>query len=438
MTGYRVLAINGGGVRGLIPAKMLDKLSKKAGKPISELFDCIVGTSIGGIIATALTVPDENGKPKYTTDDVVNLIKNEATTIFPRNVVGNMPFIGPVANVFYPKYSRDGIDGLLERKLGNVTLSETIIPIITVSYSLDSDGPRVWSSDLAIQNPTKNNHKLKDAAGATSAAPTYFPPKITITENGDILHDIDGGIYANSPTILGMGLVNKATTVRWDKVVIVSLGTGRFEDNPGNPITPASDENASWLSTIVNNLSMIPTLPGAGITSAITSCLTASFYTTGGVAAPICFLSALTGVAFEIYNAKSGYGQLGWVISHGLIDSMMKGSEVADGIASAMLFKAIRINPNFDKEFSALDNADPIHLSRFEKAIDRFVEQADAANIWKNMVECLEDKYADSYTCNLLRVETLIFSEAYKTALIGELAEEIIGTLFYNTTEMTT
>jgi len=185
---YSVLIINGGGVRGIIPAKILQELTKISGKQIHELFDFIVGTSIGGIITTALTVKDSDGKAKYTTDDVVNIFLNESENIFPPDSISNWPYIGAIYNKFFSRYSREGIDAVLDKHLGNATFLDTIVPILTVSYSLETDKPRTWSTFKAEDIPYKNNFYLKDAAGATSAAPTYFPPKITIDKNNITRH----------------------------------------------------------------------------------------------------------------------------------------------------------------------------------------------------------------------------------------------------------
>ena len=62
----KVLSINGGEIRGILPALFLHEMEKNLKKPISETFDLIAGTSTGGILALCLSVPDKNGKPKYS------------------------------------------------------------------------------------------------------------------------------------------------------------------------------------------------------------------------------------------------------------------------------------------------------------------------------------------------------------------------------------
>ena len=80
----KVLSIDGGGIRGIIPALILAELEERTGKPVCELFDMIAGTSTGGILATGLTIPDEHGKPRWTAKELVGLYRDEGPSIFHR------------------------------------------------------------------------------------------------------------------------------------------------------------------------------------------------------------------------------------------------------------------------------------------------------------------------------------------------------------------
>ena len=80
---YKILSIDGGGIRGIIPALVLVEIEKRTGKPIHELFDLVAGTSTGGIIAVGLNIPDEKtGKARYAAKDVVKLFQNRGQMIF--------------------------------------------------------------------------------------------------------------------------------------------------------------------------------------------------------------------------------------------------------------------------------------------------------------------------------------------------------------------
>jgi patatin-like phospholipase/acyl hydrolase len=80
----KVLSIDGGGIKGIIPATVLAYIEQRTGRPISALFDLIAGTSTGGIIALGLTKPASDGKPAYTAEDGVRLYIEEGPRIFSR------------------------------------------------------------------------------------------------------------------------------------------------------------------------------------------------------------------------------------------------------------------------------------------------------------------------------------------------------------------
>src|SRR5512133_1606572 len=81
-----VLSVDGGGIRGVIPAMVLADLEERTGKHTAELFDLIAGTSTGGIIALALTVPDKDGKPRWMAADLVDLYLIEGPRIFEHSI----------------------------------------------------------------------------------------------------------------------------------------------------------------------------------------------------------------------------------------------------------------------------------------------------------------------------------------------------------------
>src|SRR5437899_5464947 len=81
-----VLSVDGGGIRGVIPAMVLANLEERTGRPTAELFDLIAGTSTGGIIALALTVPGKDGRPRWTANDLVDLYLTEGPRIFHHSI----------------------------------------------------------------------------------------------------------------------------------------------------------------------------------------------------------------------------------------------------------------------------------------------------------------------------------------------------------------
>ena len=86
MRSYRVLALDGGGIRGLIPARVLEDLETRTGKRIAEMFDLIAGTSTGGILALGLSRPDDAKHPQFTAADMCNMYLHEGAKIFPHSL----------------------------------------------------------------------------------------------------------------------------------------------------------------------------------------------------------------------------------------------------------------------------------------------------------------------------------------------------------------
>jgi patatin-like phospholipase/acyl hydrolase len=218
---YHVLSVDGGGVRGIIPARFLKELEIRTGKEIHELFDFVVGTSTGGIIVIAAAC-------KLNSDTILDLYLNGGPLIFPYSVLRN---IKTGYGLWAPKYDREGLDCILDKHFGDRLLSETDLPICVTSYDLEAAAPKLWSSISAASNKAKDA-KLKDIAAATSAAPTYFAPKKFYDMDGNIHHGVDGGIFLNNPQILALDeIIKNVPEAKREEILVVSMGTGNVELN---------------------------------------------------------------------------------------------------------------------------------------------------------------------------------------------------------------
>jgi uncharacterized protein len=241
---YRVLAIDGGGIRGIIPAAVLAELERRiAPRPLAELFDLIVGTSTGGILALGLAAP-EGGRPRHTAEHLLELYESEAQTIFPgggprtltQRVFGTRDpgawFRDPVELLLrrssQPEASRgaryplEGLESVLEHYLGDVPLAEAVADVIVTSYDMVYREPVMFSTRDRAGFVT--DVSMRVAARATSAGPTYFEPQALSTVEGDRML-IDGGVYVNNPSVLGYLLGHRAAG-HSRPLVLVSLGTG--------------------------------------------------------------------------------------------------------------------------------------------------------------------------------------------------------------------
>jgi patatin-like phospholipase/acyl hydrolase len=224
----RILSIDGGGVRGIIPARILQAIEEETGKPIFELFDLVIGNSTGGLVALALLTPNEQGQAKYSAKDLVTFYKQQSRTIFYSSWKHKLK---TGWGLWGPKYNRRMLDKALENIFCNIQLSQTLKPVLAISYSLDKILPHVWTTHKALHGIHKDYY-LKDIAGATSAAPTYFAPKVLQDELGNKLHEVDGGLWANNPEFTAiLGIHGMHQSVSNEEVLLVSVGTSVCRPN---------------------------------------------------------------------------------------------------------------------------------------------------------------------------------------------------------------
>src|SRR6476660_5012126 len=122
----RVLAIDGGGIRGVIPAVLLSELERRAKRPISELFDMIAGTSTGGILAAALTVAGQDGRPRLTAAEVAAQYELLGPRVFHRSLRKQ---ITSADGLLDERYSSDGLRDALDQQIGDALLSQTLTDV---------------------------------------------------------------------------------------------------------------------------------------------------------------------------------------------------------------------------------------------------------------------------------------------------------------------
>jgi patatin-like phospholipase/acyl hydrolase len=206
----RVLAIDGGGIRGLIPALVLAELERRAGRPVSELFDLIAGTSTGGIVACAVCAPDP-----LPAEEVAAIYEDEGPAIFDRSVWQR---IRSAEGLLDEKYDSTALDGALERFLGGKRLAEVRPELIVPTYDMSGPGPYFFKSRKARERTTED-FPLTIVARATSAAPTYFEP-LPVRERALV----DGGVFAVNPAMTAYAEVQRFEPGA--DIVLLSLGTG--------------------------------------------------------------------------------------------------------------------------------------------------------------------------------------------------------------------
>lgn len=215
---FRILSIDGGGIRGVFPAAFLEGLEKRytRGRPVAEYFDLISGTSTGGIIALGLAAG-------LGTNEICNLYVKRGDEIFPPSPNG---FIGAIWSeirnlhqCFRYRYDRGVLMQLLNQTFGDRTFGEARVRLCIPS----TDGR--YGEAYIFKTPhhpdyTKDTHEsMTKVAAATAAAPTFFRP---LEDDGYTF--LDGGIYANDPIMVALVDALSCFSVRRDRIFILSLG----------------------------------------------------------------------------------------------------------------------------------------------------------------------------------------------------------------------
>lgn len=226
----RILSIDGGGIRGLIPASILQSLEKEIG-PVAKRFHMVAGTSTGGIIASALCCPGQC----VPAADLVKFYRNEGPNIF-SNTFGAVE--GLLGEVYSAEPLMKALKAVLHGKLSEVNEADLLI----TAYELQKRIPRIFKNWKALgveDGGPEDDFQLTDVARCTSAAPTFFPPALVKNSAGKSFVMVDGGVYANNPAMCAYVAARKLYPYA-DEYLILSLGTGELV----KPYT--YDEAKSW------------------------------------------------------------------------------------------------------------------------------------------------------------------------------------------------
>jgi len=249
---FRILSLDGGGIRGAFIAGFLNKLATELGAPLHQHFDLIAGTSTGGIIAAALALGIE---PKT----IVDFYVTAGPKIFvPRQVEVPMAYrvmqkaanwaisekIGAVdlASLFATKYDSAVLKSTLTEVFGNAKVKDAKC-LLTIPAVDVSKGQTVVIKTGHLPGLTRDpERQIVDVLLATAAAPTYFP-HATI-EPGSAF--VDGGLWANNPALVAYAEAVRihreqagvgAPTFDRANIRMLSIGTGKQSysiDPPGS------------------------------------------------------------------------------------------------------------------------------------------------------------------------------------------------------------
>jgi patatin-like phospholipase/acyl hydrolase len=202
----RILSIDGGGIRGILPGQILVGLeqklkeqSKNDNARIADYFDLIAGTSTGGILTCAYLCPEpDSNRPKYTAAEAVDIYLERGDEIFDVSFWQKSRSLGGLTD---EKYDAAELEEALDDTLGEVMLAELVKPCLITAYDVRRRKPHFFRQHDAVQHGAGRNFRVKDVARATSAAPTFFEAARIKSEAKVTYPLIDGGVFANNPAM---------------------------------------------------------------------------------------------------------------------------------------------------------------------------------------------------------------------------------------------
>ena len=240
---FRILSLDGGGIKGLFPATVLAELERRylGGGSIAGYFDLVAGTSTGGIIALGLGAG-------LTASEMADLYLTRGPEVFPQpsnTTWGRVQswWRGKRNYVLY-NYEREPLEALLTDALGSKLLGDSTVRLCIPTF----EGKH--SEVFVFKTPHHRDYKfdrlepMVKAALATAAAPTYFRP---LEHNGYTL--VDGGVWANNPVMLAVIEALICFDLDRDQIDVLSLGCG---DDPYvvSPLQSALGGKLTWYDVI--------------------------------------------------------------------------------------------------------------------------------------------------------------------------------------------
>ncbi|XP_055819970.1 patatin-07-like [Solanum dulcamara] len=250
-----ILSIDGGGIKGIIPATILDflkgqlqELDDNKDARLADYFNLIAGTSTGGLLTAMISSPNEDNRPISAAKDIVSFYFKYGPKIFPRSP----------PPILHPKY--DGIDfhKILEDVLGETRLNQTLTDVVITAFDIKSNKPVVFTKSELAKYP-ELDAKMSDICYSTAAAPILLPPHYFVNDDGKgnqlEFNLVDGAVAAvGDPAILALSVATRRAmkgdpafasikSMNCKKVLLLSLGTGT---NSEFDKTYTANETADW------------------------------------------------------------------------------------------------------------------------------------------------------------------------------------------------
>jgi patatin-like phospholipase/acyl hydrolase len=243
-----ILSIDGGGIRGVIPAAILAHIEQRLihstnnrDAALVHFFDLFAGTSTGGILSALYIVPEGKTRssgnqlnaegsalrPKYSAQQVLEFYRELGPVLFRSDFSQKLKSLWGFRG---SKYSVEPLEKFARKLFGDTYISEALRDCLITSYDMTSRKAHLFSLHSTQKYGSSADYRLADVVRSTSAAPTFFEPALICAADKGQRHLIDGGVYSNNP---GMCAYVEAIKL-WEEIspqeeLLISLGTGKIE-----------------------------------------------------------------------------------------------------------------------------------------------------------------------------------------------------------------
>lgn len=215
---FKILSLDGGGIRGVFSAHVLKRLEEELGRKIIEHFDLVAGTSTGSILAAAVACD-------INLEEVINLYKEYGAKIFDRHRSCVPKGLKLLCKSLYEK---NHLDSVISGVIGEKTLGEISFPLVIPATNIGSGIVHVFKSNYSSGFTRDPKVLLKDAVLASCSAPMYFDP----TRVNEYLI-ADGGLWANNPALVASIEALRFFGKEIGDIRVLSIGTGHARTSYG-------------------------------------------------------------------------------------------------------------------------------------------------------------------------------------------------------------
>jgi patatin-like phospholipase/acyl hydrolase len=203
---FRILSLDGGGLKGLFTAKFLSDIETDLGVRIGDYFDLITGTSTGAIIALGIAF-------QLPASEILRFYREKGPIIFD----------APGFGIIKTRYSSEPLQQALLEVLGERTLGDAKNRLVIPAFNLQRREVKLFKTRHSPRLLRDWKMKAVDVALASAAAPTYLPSFVDESK----IEYVDGGVWANNPSLVGVVEAMTVLGIDRSKINLLSLGTTR-------------------------------------------------------------------------------------------------------------------------------------------------------------------------------------------------------------------